>query len=52
MKKVEKEFESLVGKIQPAKQVLRQDVLGSITRSVTVRAAGVFYGRISCGGAV
>lgn len=38
MKKVEKEFESLVGKIQTANQALRQDALGIINRSVTTRA--------------
>jgi len=38
MKKVEKEFECLVGKIQTANQALRQDALGIINRSVTTRA--------------
>ena len=38
MKKVEKEFESLVGKIQTANQALRQDALGIINRNVTTRA--------------
>ena len=37
-KKLEKEFESLVGKIQTANQALRQDALGIINRSVTTRA--------------
>jgi hypothetical protein len=34
----EREFNGLVGKIQTATQVLRQDALGVINRSVTARA--------------